>query len=156
MDEIKAAVGAVCAVSAVRCVIGNIASVSRLKKQDMIIMDLLLAAVMASFFMRGCSSFEMPEIAVYEYESGEYESIYEKTLESQVSSNICLVLEQQLEAAGISCEKIEAEVNISEDSSIFINRVTVISGDFQAASEIIKASLGTETEVVNGIGEELF
>ena len=41
MDEIKAAVGAVCAVSAVRCVIGNIASVSRLKKQVMIIMDLL-------------------------------------------------------------------------------------------------------------------
>lgn len=156
MDEIKAAVGAVCAVSAVRCVIGNITSATRLKKQVMIIMDLLLALVMASFFMRGCSSFELPEIAVYEYESGEYENTYEKALESQVSSNICLVLQQQIEAAGISCEGIQADVNISADNSIYINRVTVISGDFQAASEIIKASLGAETEVVNGIGEEFF
>ncbi len=155
MDEIKAAVGAVCAVSAVRCVVGNITSATRLKNQVMIILDLLLAAVMAAFFMRGCSSFELPEISVYEYESGEYESAYEETLESQVSSNICLVLQQQLEAAGIDCEKIQAEVNISADGSIFINRVTVISGDFQAASDIIRSSLGTETEVVNGIGEEL-
>lgn len=156
MDEIKAAVGAVCAVSAVRCVIGNITSAARLKKQVMMIMDLLLAIVMAAFFMKGCSSFELPEIAVYEYEYEEYGNAYEETLESQVSANICQVLQQQLEAAGISCEKIEAEVNISSDNSIYINRVTVISGDFQAASEIIKASLGTETEVVNGIGEEFF
>ncbi|MCM1529594.1 MAG: hypothetical protein NC093_06300 [Alistipes sp.] len=155
MDEIKAAVGAVCAISAVRCVMGNITSPTRLRNQVMIIMDLLLAAVMAAVFMRGCSAFELPEISVYEYKAGEYESLYEEAIEARTASNICLVLQQQVEAAGISCEKIEAEVNISADGSIFINRVTVISGDFQAASEIIKASLGTETEVVNGIGEEL-
>ena len=42
------------------------------------------------------------------------------------------------------------DVNISEDNSISISKVTVSAEDFAAASEIIRNCLGSETEVENG------
>lgn len=151
MDNVKSAVMAVCVVSAAKCLIGNIASASKLKSQIEIIMNLLLAVVMLSPFVSGTSGFELPEITDYQLADYDYSyDIYASALAEKTSENIESVLIQQITAAGVSFEKIEVEVNISPDYSISINRVTVTSQEFQAAADIITSSLGSETEVING------
>lgn len=151
MENVKSAVMAVCIVSAAKCLIGNIAAASKLKNQLAMILNLLLAVVMISPFVSGISGFELPEISDYELEYDYSGDIYAEVLVKQTAMNIESVLMEQISAAGIPCEKIEVEVNISPDYSISISRVTVTSEDFQAAAEIIRKSLGDGTEVLNVI-----
>lgn len=151
MENVKSAVMAVCIVSAAKCLIGNIASASKLKNQLAMVLNLLLAVVMISPFVNGISEFELPEISDYELEYDYSSDIYAEVLVEQTAMNIESVLMEQILSAGIPCEKIEAEINISPDYSISISRVTVTSEDFQAAVEIIRKSLGDGTEVVNVI-----
>lgn len=151
MENVKSAVMAVCIVSAAKCLIGNIASASKLKNQLTMVLNLLLAVVMISPFVSGISGFELPQISDYELEYDYSGDIYAEVLVEQTAMNIESVLIGQIAAAGIPCEKIEAEINISPDYSISISRVTVTSEDFQAAAEIIRKSLGDGTEVVNVI-----
>lgn len=151
MEDIKSAVMAVCIISAAKCIIGNIASASKLKNQIGMIMNLLLAVFIISPFVHGFSDFEMPDISVYNITDYDYSNdMYASVLANQTAENIESVLSQQLSALGIYCDKIEVEVNISADYSISINKVTVTSEDFEAAALIVKGSLGTETEVING------
>lgn len=149
MENIKSAVMAVCIVSAVKCLIGNISAVSKLKNQLSMILNLLLALVMISPFASGISEFELPEISDYTIDYDYTNDVYAEILVQETESNIEAVLMEQITASGIICEKIDVEVNISPDYSISINRVTVTSEDFQAVSEIIRKSLGDGTEVIN-------
>lgn len=151
MENVKSAVMAVCIVSAAKCLIGSIASASKLKNQLAMILNLLLAVVMISPFVSGISGFELPEISDYELEYDYSGDVYAQVLAQQTAMNIESVLIEQLAAVGIPCEKIEVGINISPDYSISISRVTVTSEDFQAAAEIIRKSLGDGTEVVNVI-----
>ena len=64
--------------------------------------------------------------------------------------NINDILLSQLNSAGISVEDIDTEVNISENSGISINRVIIRTAEFEKAAELIRSSLGQETEVING------
>lgn len=150
MENIKFAVMAVCIVSAVKCLIGSITAVSKLKNQIGMLLNLLLAVVMISPFVNGLSDFELPEISDYELTGYDYsDDIYASALAEQTAMNVESVLIQQISSAGIQCEKINAEINISPDYSISISRVTVTSEDFEAVAEIIRKSLGDETEVIN-------
>lgn len=150
MENIKSAVMAVCIVSAVKCLIGSITAVSKLKNQIGMLLNLLLAVVMISPFVNGLSDFELPEISDYELTGYDYsDDIYASALAEQTAMNVESVLIQQISSAGIQCEKINAEINISPDYSISISRVTVTSEDFEVVAEIIRKSLGDETEVIN-------
>ena len=71
-------------------------------------------------------------------------------IKKQTEKNISDVLAEQISAAGINCGEILTEVNISEDFSISINRVTVKTDDFFGAERIIRETLGSSTEVING------
>lgn len=151
MENIRSAVTAVCVVSAVKCIVGSISSVSKLRNQITMLMNLLLAFFIISPFVQGFSEFEMPDISDYSITDYNYsDDIYALSLAEQTAENIESVLIQQLSAVGIYCDKIEVDVNISADYSIFINKVTVAAEDFESAALIIKSSLGTETEVING------
>ena len=151
MDGIKSAVMAVCAVSAVRCVIGSVVSASKLKNQVMMLLNLLLAFVMIAPFAQGLVSFTMPDISSYELIEAEYPGDpYTEALKNETESNISAVLGQQLTAAGINYVSIVTDVNISVDYSISISSVTVTAEDFEAAALIIKSCLGVETEVIKG------
>lgn len=151
MENIKAAVTAVCAVSAVRCVIGTIVSASRLKKQVTLLMDLLLALTMITPFAQGFSEFDMPELKEHfftEYDmSGD---AYAEAIAAETEKNIKAVIEEQLDAFGINYSNVEINVNILPDYSISISSVTVTSEEPEAAALIIKKCLGNETEVING------
>lgn len=153
--DLKPAVLAVCAVSAAKCLIGQAAGAAKMKNQIRLMLDVLLALVLITPFVQGFSGFELPQVGVYELaDYGYSQELYLQALSEQTAANVEEILAQQLTAAGVGCEKIVADVNISEDNSISITKVTVTTEDFEAAAEIVKNSLGRETEVVNGSSEK--
>ena len=153
--EIKAAVLSVCVISAVKFIIGQTAGGLKMKDQLKTMLDILLAVVLITPFVNGVFHFELPEISAYEFEySDTQQEIYNKALAQQTAGNVEDILSQQISAAGIELKNISAEVNISSDGSISITKVTVTTEDFEAASVIVKNSIGWETEVINGSGEE--
>ena len=151
MENLVSAAGGVCAVSALICVLRMIAGGTKLKAQAELIMKLVLAASVIAVISEGAVSLEIPDIPSGSgTDYSEAEQVRDAELVRQTGENISEVLRGQLSAAGIETEKIETEVNILEDGSIIISRVIISSADNEAAAEIIRSSLGQETEVVNG------
>lgn len=150
MESLKNSVIAVCTVSAAICIMESLVSGTRLKNQMKLILNLvLITAAAAPFFKEGfhIDLFEPGSFSSADY--GYSQEIYNEELRRQTSYNISSVLLQQIQAAGISCEKIETEVNIPEDGSISITKVTLKTDNFKKAAEIVRSSLGSEMEVVN-------
>ncbi|MCR5708621.1 MAG: hypothetical protein K6G82_10150 [Ruminococcus sp.] len=148
--DIKAAVLAVCSVTAAKCLIGQTAGSLKMKGQLKLILDILLALVITAPFVSGFSDLSLPEIGAYELSDTEYQQeLYDRALAEQTATNVENILIEQLAAAGIDCKKISAEVNILSDGSISISRVTVDTEDIAGAAEVIRCTLGDETEVVN-------
>lgn len=151
MDGVRAAVLAICAVSAARCVIGSIVSVTKLKNQVILLLDLLLALLLIAPFAQGISGFTMPELPKFEMPESIMENdTYANAIEAETEANISAVLCQQLDAAGINYSSLVTDVNILADYSISISSVTITAEDFEAAALIVKNSLGYETEVIRG------
>ena len=155
MEELKAAVYAVCAISAVKCAVGNISAASRMRKQVTALMDLMLALALIVPAVNAFRSFELPEIRTFDpAELGISREYYRQTLAEQTARNVEDVLAAQLSAAGISCGRISAEVNISEDYSISITKVTVSTDACEAAAAVIRSCLGAETEVIADVEQD--
>lgn len=151
MENFTAAVRSVCVVSAGICLIKNITGGTKLKTSIELLLKLIFAAVLLAPFVKGGIELELPDFSGFSGGDHNYSSeLYDEELIRQTSRNIAEVLRSQIEAAGLDCGEITAEINISADSSISINRVIISSEEFEAAAEIIRSSLGAETEVVNG------
>ncbi|MDE5583146.1 MAG: hypothetical protein K2J08_05535 [Ruminococcus sp.] len=151
MEDFRNAVMAVCIVSAGVCMIESAVAGTKLKNQMKFLLNLTIITVLTASFTKGGISFEMPELP--HFDSSEYnisQELYAEEMRQQTAENISRVLAEQITAEGIKCGKIETEVNISEDNSIFISRVTISADNFGRAEEIIKSSLGDGTEVING------
>lgn len=151
MDGLKDIIKAVCIISAAICMIEGLAAGTKFKNQMKFLLNLIFITVIVTPVLKGSFEFEMPDISQYmtpEYSDSEY--LYQEEMKKQTSTNISSVLMQQLKAAGINCSEIVTDVNISETNSISISSVTVSADNFQAAAEIIKNSLGAETEVFDG------
>lgn len=151
MEGLKDTIMAVCVVSAAICIIDGLAAGTRFRKQMRFLLNLIFVLIVVSPILKGTAIFEMPDISGFvtsDY-NGSQEVYYEQ-MKQKTGENISSVLEQQLEAAGINCESIETDVNISESNSISISSVTVCADNFTAAAEIVRNSLGTETEVIDG------
>lgn len=150
MEDLKNAVMAVCIVSAGVCMIENMTAGTRLKSQMKLLLNLTVIIVLLASFTKGGVGFEMPDFTSYDTEYS-FEA-YNKEICRQTAENISAALYGQITSAGINCTEIETEVNISEDNSIFISKVTISADDFGTAAEIVRNSVGSSTEVVNGMG----
>ena len=150
MDGFRYAVLAVCITSAASALIGNLTAGTKLHKQMKLILDLVTAIVIVLPFAKGTAGFELPEIGASASESTYALELYNRSLSRKMAENVGAVLYDQIGAVGIACEKIDIDVNISDDGSIFISSVTLDCEDFEAAAEIVRNSLGEDTEVVNG------
>ena len=151
--DIVDAVHAICFVSAGIYLLGMLTEGTRLIKQADFVFRLVFSVVFLSLVINGFRKAEFPDI--HEIEIKDYSNsveIYRNELSRKAGENIADILYSQLKAAGISIEKIDAEVNISEDGSISISRIIISSADPESASELIRRSLGQETEVINGMG----
>ena len=151
MENIKGIAAALCFVSAGIYGVRYLVSDSALCRKAEVILKMIFAAVLISPFVNGKFSFELPELS--DYEIAEYSfsrDEYESELTRQASENISQVLTGQITASGTICEKVTAEVNISEDGSIIISKVIIEADDFEKAADIVKSCLGGTTEVVNG------
>ncbi len=149
MEDFKNAVMAVCIVSAGVCIIENMVTATKLKLQMKLLLNLTVATVLIASFTKGGISFELPDFPYYDADEYSY-SLYSEEMCRQTAENISDILLEQLSASGINCSKIETEVNISDDNSIFISKVTISADDFGKATEIIRNSIGSDTEVING------
>ncbi|MCM1506834.1 MAG: hypothetical protein NC177_06820 [Ruminococcus flavefaciens] len=152
MENFKNAVMAVCIVSAGVCMIENMVSGTKLKTQMKLLLNLTVMTVLIASFTKGGISFELPDFPSYSMEYDYSQEAYNNEICRQTAENISSVLYSQITSAGINCTEIETEVNISEDNSIFISKVKISADDFGTAEEIIKKSIGSNTEVVNGVG----
>lgn len=151
MEDFKNAVMAVCIVSAGVCMIENMVSGTKLKSQMKLLLNLTVASVLIASFTKSGIDFELPDFRAYDTaEYGYSQEIYLEEMCRQTAENVSGILLEYLSAAGINCSKIETEVNISEDTSIFISKVTISADDFGKAAEIIRNSIGSDTEVING------
>jgi biopolymer transport protein ExbD len=151
MENFVAAVRAVCFVSVGICIIQSITDGTRLRGAADIVLKLIFALAVTAPIVSGAFEFELPDLSAFDSTDYSYSTeIYENELCTQVSENISAVLREQLKAAGINAEKIDTEVNISQDGSISINRVIISTSDFEASAKIIRGSIGQETEVING------
>jgi hypothetical protein len=150
-DNMLKAVRSICYVSVGIFLLRLVTDGTKLKKQAAFVMKLVFAVVFASTVIRGFNEFEFPEIG--QYEASDYSQAanrYRQEVAEKAAENISDVLRSQLEAAGIDVKELQTEINISEDGSIDISRVIVSSADPAAAAELIRKSLGHETEVING------
>ncbi len=155
MDRIKTAAAAICAVSAGGAVISGLFGGTPLKRQMKLLLDVILAIVLISPFTGGGPAIDLPEVCTFDMgDYGYSRELYIEALREQTAANVAEVLREQIEAAGIECGEIEPEVNISEDMSIEIVRVVLTADDAAAAAEIVKDSLGADTEVVDGAERE--
>lgn len=150
MEDFKNAVMAVCIVSAGVCMIENMVSGTRLKSQMKFLLNLTVITVLVASFTKGSITFELPDFPSYDTEYSQ--EFYNNEICRQTAENISSVLSGQINDAGIICTEIKTEVNISDDNSIFISKVIISADDFGKASEIVKNSVGSNTEVVNGMG----
>lgn len=150
MDDFKNAVMAICIVSAGVCMIENMVSGTRLKSQMKFLLNLTVITVLIASFTKGSLNFEMPDI---QSEDTEYsQELYNNEICRQTAENISSILSEQINNAGIICTEINTEVNISDDNSIFISKVIISADDFEKAEKIIKNNVGSNMEVVNGMG----
>ena len=147
MEGFKSCTAAVCAVSAGICIVESLVSGTRLRGQMKFILDLVLITVVITPFIRAGTDFQLPEPGGYDTETDYHIEVYSDALRRQVSYNVSEVLLQQIQAR-ISCYKIETEVNISDDGSISINKVTLSTVAFRS-SKCGQTGLGAETEVVD-------
>lgn len=153
MEDLKNAVMAVCIISAGVCMIENMVSGTRLKSQMKFLLNLTVVTVLVASFTKGGIAFEMPDFSEYSQQNYKTsQEVYNNEICRQTAENISSVIFEQLTASGINCTEIQTEVNISDDSSIFISKVIISSDDFGSAVEIVRNIIGNSTEVVNGSG----
>ena len=151
MEGLNSAVRAICTVSAVMCVVEALAGGTRLKGQLRLILDLILALVLTAPFVKGGMDLHLPVIDQADLSAYGYsQEVYLAQVKAQSEENIASVLAEQLSGAGISCENVSVEVNISPDLSIDISKVELKTDSFSQAAEVVRSSLGEETEVVDG------
>ena len=151
MEGLNSAVRAICAVSAVMCVVEALAGGTRLKGQLRLILDLILALVLTAPIVKGGMEFELPVIDQADLSAYGYsQEVYLAQVKAQSEENIASVLAEQISGAGIACENVSVEVNISPDLSIDISKVELKTDSFSQAAEVVRSSLGAETEVVDG------
>lgn len=150
MENFKNSVMAVCIVSAGVCMIENMTSGTRFKSQMKLLLNITVITVLLASFTKGGIAFEMPDFPAYNTEYS-FEA-YNTEICRQTAENISSVLYGQITSAGINCTEIQTEVNILEDNSIFISKVTINADDFGTAEKIVRKSVGNNTEVVNGMG----
>ncbi|MBR6967520.1 MAG: hypothetical protein IKH78_03215 [Ruminococcus sp.] len=151
MEQITSAVRSICILSVGMYLVSSITEGTRLRAHTELLVKMIFAVTVAIAAINCVKDFELPDTELSERrDSAFYVDIYDRELARNTSENISDVLRAQIEAEGITVEKIDTEVNISETGSIFISRVIIGTSDNEAAAAVIRRSLGESAEVVNG------
>ncbi len=151
MVDITSSVKSICVVTVCIFIISCITEGTRLRRQAGFILKIIFAITVISPFIGGLRNIELPDIALFDRKDYSFSTeSFDSAVAQRTAANITDVLNSQLSAAGIQVEKIDVDVNISQDRGISINRVIIRTAEFEKAAEIIHSSLGQETEVING------
>ena len=150
--DLKTIIIAVCVLSAAKSLIGQMSGGLKIKGQLKLILDIIFALVITTPFISGFNDIQLPELSNYEVDDYEVaQRIFNEALAEKTASNVCDILTEQITSQGLKCDKITVDVNILNDGCISINRVTVRTSDIENVEEVIRNTLGVETEVVNEV-----
>lgn len=120
-------------------------------KQIRMIFSLIFAVAIANMVInfRTTRTERQTFNAVAENNSKRLEASVNDILESSIKTSVEDELSARLADKGIECAEISAEINISDDGSICINKVFLKCGNrFEESRRILENSIGEEISIV--------
>lgn len=138
MNVIQSTVLIVCVVSIIFCIVSNMIDTSKFEKElRLIFFSILITTVLKSVANIDTSNLQWDYLG----ESLQYtdqSEVYKQVATTQVETSI----QQLLQDNGLHCENISLDINITEDSSISINKVLLNVDDFQKACYLLRQNFG--------------
>ncbi|MCC8069360.1 MAG: hypothetical protein LIO71_06395 [Ruminococcus sp.] len=136
-----------CILGIVFSVVSSLMDISRFKKEFRLVFTTILIVALVKPILSLDVSF-LDDISLedspYDVEDDTYlqEYTYE-AIQSEVESSIQTFLEEK----GILCKNILVNINITDDSCISINKVTISTDDFQRAKQVLTENFGDNITV---------
>lgn len=138
MNVIQSTVLIVCIISIIFCIVSNMVDTSKFEKElRLIFFSILITTVLKSIANIDTSNLQWNYLG----ESLQYtdqSEVYKQVATTQVETSI----KQLLQDNGLHCENISLDINITEDSSISINKVLLNVDDFQKACNLLRQNFG--------------
>ena len=76
-----------------------------------------------------------------------YSQTYRALLSRQTEEQLAETLSEQLNEAGIACQRIQVSIHIDEEDSISIREVRLQCADYPSAAALLRQSLGQDTRI---------
>ncbi len=89
----------------------------------------------------------LPALAIQEDSQSAYTQQYTQALTRQTEAHLADALLEQLEAAGVACQKVQVEIHIDQQGGIDIREVRLQCADFQAAVTQLHRTLGADITI---------
>lgn len=136
-----------CTLGIVFSVVSSVTDISKFKKEFRLAFTVILIISLVKpilsldiSFLKDISLEENP----YQLETDTSLQDYTyETIQSKVENSIQTFLEEN----GIQCKNILVNINITDDSCISINKVTILTNDFQKAKQVLIENFGDDITV---------
>lgn len=161
MEQLRAAVLAVCMLSAAVGLITLIRPGRVLERQVRFLVSLLFVVSLTAPFLHMEVPSSLGELQAREAQA--HADAITAEMEAQMLAQTQMLaadaLQELLAAQGITCEEITVQAHIGENGSIYLSEVSVRCDDFAGASGVLTDALGEEvsirvTEVLSEAEEE--
>ncbi|MGN0590046.1 stage III sporulation protein AF [Ruminococcus sp.] len=145
METCRQAALCACAVSLAYGMLTQLLPTERFAKQLRLIMVLLLLIALIQPFLK--QDFSLPALALQEDAGTGYSQTYRALLSRQTEEQLAETLSEQLNEAGIACQRIQVSIHIDEEDSISIREVRLQCADYPSAAALLRQSLGQDTRI---------
>jgi len=143
----QAMVTAICIVSIAIAAVEGLTSGTALKGQMKFILSLAFITVFIVPIAKKDVGFSLSPIEDF-FESDSFkdaEDVYNQSLKEQICLHLRSAILEEFAVEGITCEKLEIYINISETNSIDIIKAVISTKQTSEAEAIIKKNLGEGT-----------
>ena len=145
METCRQAALCACAVSLAYGILSHLLPTERFAKQLRLILTLLLLIALIQPFLH--QDVSLPALAIQEDSQSAYTQQYTQALIRQTEAHLADALLEQLEAAGVACQKVQVEIHIDQQGGIDIREVRLQCADFQAAVTKLHRTLGADITI---------
>ncbi len=158
METVRSAAAAVCFLGTAFSIIGCFLPAEKFKSEFKLIFSLLMIVIIAKPFISGDIDIAENKDEVVQTQAVVDDSVRygEELIRRSVCANISANIERLCSDKNIDAQ-ISADVNISEDGSISINRIDIQASDESSASaaeKLIRSEIPGEYEITAGVESE--
>lgn len=131
-----------CTLGIVFSIVSSITDISKFKKEfKLIFTAILITVLLKQVLSLDISYFKDISLEENPYSLEDYSNIQDytyKSIQTEVETSITELLQQN----DILCKNISVSINITDDSCISINRVTISTNDFEKSKQVIQQNFG--------------